>query len=152
MHTLDDVQALQHAAERIETPCGAGTLVWRRWGPRQGPPVLLLHGGSGSWTHWVRNIEALTRAGRMVLVPDMPGFGESAAPPDGHDADVLPGWLELGLQTLVGPAPVQAVGFSFGGLVAGLWTQAFPARMAVGFCCLGSDAGNLACWNHNFSF
>lgn len=130
MDSLDDVRALQHAAERIETPCGAGTLVWHRWGPRHRPPVLLLHGGSGSWTHWVRNIQPLARAGLHVVAPDMPGFGASAVPPDGHDADVLPGWLELGLRTLVGDAPVQAVGFSFGGLVAGLWAQAFPARVA----------------------
>ena len=26
-----------------------------------GPTLLLLHGGTGSWTHWVRNIEPLSR-------------------------------------------------------------------------------------------
>lgn len=130
MHTLQAVAALGRRAERSETPCGDGALVWRRWGPRGGPPVLLLHGGSGSWTHWVRNIEPLVRAGHQVLVPDLPGFGESAPPPDGHDADVLPGWLELGVQRLLGDAPVALVGFSFGGLVAGLWAQAVPARVS----------------------
>ena len=130
MHTWDEVVALQRTARRIETPCGAGALVWHRWGPQDAPPVLLLHGGSGSWTHWVRNIEPLARAGWQVLVPDLPGFGESAAPPDGHDADVLPAWLERGLQTLVGDAPLPLVGFSLGGLVAGLWAKDVPARMA----------------------
>jgi 2-hydroxy-6-oxonona-2,4-dienedioate hydrolase len=130
MHSMDQVEALRQAAERIETPCGDSPLVWRRWGPRDGRPVLLLHGGSGSWTHWVRNIEPLARADWQVLVPDMPGFGESAAPPDGDDADVLPGWLEQGLQSLVGSVAVDMVGFSFGGLVAGLWAQALPQRVA----------------------
>ena len=109
---------------------GDGTLVWHQWGSRTGRTVLLLHGGSGSWTHWVRNIEPLTLAGFQVLVPDMPGFGESAAPPDGVDADVLPAWLERGLRSLVNDTPVAMVGFSFGGLVAGLWAQAVPSRVA----------------------
>jgi 2-hydroxy-6-oxonona-2,4-dienedioate hydrolase len=130
MHSMAQVEALQQAAERSTSACGDGRLVWRRWGPREGRPVLLLHGGSGSWTHWVRNIEPLAQAGRQVLVPDMPGFGESAAPPDGHDADVLPALLEAGLQSLVGDAAVDMVGFSFGGLVAGLWAQARPQRVA----------------------
>ena len=97
MDSMDEVDALRRAAERSETPCGDGAMVWQRWGPRGGKPVLLLHGGSGSWTHWVRNIEPLARPAMTVWVPDLPGFGDSAAPPDGHDADVLPGWLERGL-------------------------------------------------------
>ena len=130
MNLFGEVEALQRRAERIETPCGDGALLWHRWGPAAGAPVLLLHGGSGSWTHWLRNIAALADAGHSVLVPDLPGFGDSAPPPDGHDADVLPGWLELGLQRLIGDQPVDLVGFSFGGLVAGLWAQARPARVA----------------------
>lgn len=125
------VHGLAHEAARATTACGDGALVWRRWGtaPAHRPPLVLLHGGSGSWTHWLHTIGPLVAAGRTVLVPDMPGFGESAAPPDGHDADVLPGWLEQGLAQLVGPAPVELVGFSFGALVAGLWAHAQPARV-----------------------
>jgi pimeloyl-ACP methyl ester carboxylesterase len=130
MDTLAQVDALRREAERHQTPCGDGALVWHRWGPQGGKPLLLLHGGSGSWTHWVRNIEPLARAGHAVWAPDLPGFGDSAAPPDGHDADALPGWLERGLSALIGPRPLDLVGFSLGGLVAGLWAQAVPARVA----------------------
>jgi 2-hydroxy-6-oxonona-2,4-dienedioate hydrolase len=138
MDNPDDPSALAARASRHTTPCGDGLLVWHRWGPTSGAaaggaagvPVVLLHGGSGSWTHWLRNIGALAAAGHAVWVPDMPGFGESAAPPDGQDADVLPGWLELGLQQLVGATPVALVGFSFGALVAGLWARDRPARVA----------------------
>ena len=130
MDSMDEVEALRRAAERCETPCGDGAVVWQRWGPNGGNPVLLLHGGSGSWTHWVRNIAPLAQAGHAVWVPDLPGFGDSAAPPDGHDADALPAWLERGLSALIGPQPLDLVGFSLGGLVAGLWADAVPARAA----------------------
>ena len=126
---MDNPDALLATATRHTTPCGTGDLVWHRWGPAGGAPVVLLHGGSGSWTHWLRNIGPLAAAGHAVWVPDMPGFGDSAAPPDGQDADVLPRWLEAGLQQLLGDTPVALVGFSFGALVAGLWAQARPARV-----------------------
>jgi pimeloyl-ACP methyl ester carboxylesterase len=113
-----DLAALEAAARVDRTPCETGTMVWHVWG--NGPPVVLLHGGSGSWTHWARNIDVLVDSGRQVLVPDLPGFGDSASPPVGHDANVLPPWLEVGLHQLLGGKPVDLVGFSFGGLVAGL--------------------------------
>ena len=47
----------------------------------------MLHGGAGSWTHWIRNIEAVAAAGRMACVPDLPGFGDSDVPPGNKDAD-----------------------------------------------------------------
>ena len=125
--TWDDVLALQSQAERFDTPCGDGQVVWHRWG--EGPPLVLLHGGSGSWTHWVRNIAALAQAGHSVWVPDLPGFGESSPPPNGHDADVMPAWLEHGLVQRIGPAPVDLLGFSFGGLVASLWAAQHPERV-----------------------
>lgn len=128
----DEAQALLQTATRTETPCGAGSLVWHLWG-RQSPalaPVVLLHGGSGSWTHWLPNVDALVRSGRQVLVPDLPGFGDSAAPLHGTDADAAPEPVEQGLQILLGDRACDLVGFSFGGMVAGFMAAKFPARAA----------------------
>lgn len=126
-----EAERLRREATRLPTPCGEGELVWHRWGEASNaPPVVLLHGGSGSWNHWVRNLHCLREAGRVVLAPDMPGFGDSAAPPDGHDADVLPRWLERGLLQLVAQTRVDLVGFSFGGLVATLWAHEVPERVS----------------------
>lgn len=129
IHSLEQVAAVEALAERAQTPCGEAAMVWRMWGPPHGRPVLLLHGGSGSWNHWVRNIRALALAGRRVLVPDLPGFGDSAAPARGGDADVLPPILERGARELLGDTAVDVVGFSFGGLCAGLWAAGYPARI-----------------------
>ena len=126
--TLQAAQALQDRAVRHHTPSGPGALVWHVWG--QGRPTLLLHGGSGSWNHWVRNIDALVAAGRMVIAPDLPGFGDSAGPPELQDADGQWPLLSQGLTQWLGGAAVDAVGFSFGGLTAALWAQAEPTRFA----------------------
>lgn len=165
MSDLPDIQlppealALLRTASRFETPCGDGAMVWHTWGQatrRPGlAPLVLLHGGSGSWMHWLRNISALAASGRWVLVPDLPGFGDSAAPPQGTDADVLPEPVEQGLALLVGEAACDLVGFSFGGMVAGFLADRFPARAArlvlVGAPGLGVSperAVRLRAWRH----
>jgi pimeloyl-ACP methyl ester carboxylesterase len=112
---------------RHTTPCGSGELVWHTWGT--GEPLLLLHGGSGSWTHWIRNVEALAASGRRVVVPDLPGFGDSARPPDGQDADAVAAALADALPRLLGEAPVDIAGFSFGGLCAALMAAQTPQRV-----------------------
>lgn len=133
--TPPEVRRLQALAARHTTPCGDGDLVWHAWGPAvpEQLPLVLLHGGSGSWTHWVRNIEDLVAAGHQVWVPDLPGFGESGLPPAGADADALVEPLCEGMRALWGPQPCDLVGFSFGGMVAGLLLADHPelARQLV---------------------
>jgi len=55
-----------------------------------------------------------------VLVPDLPGFGDSDLPPGCTDVPQLPVHLHAGLQQLAPQGPVQIVGFSFGGMTAAL--------------------------------
>ena len=121
------------AARRVLTPCGSGQLVWHVWGEQGAdpalPPLVLFHGGSGSWTHWLRNVLPLAASGRCVVVPDLPGFGDSALPPGGGDVDVMPEPLEAGLKHLLGDTPCDLMGFSFGGMTAGLLAHRFPARV-----------------------
>ena len=127
VRSLADVEQIERAGVRHELPCGDGTMAWRRWG--EGAPVVLLHGGSGSWNHWVRNIASLVLAGRQVWIPDLPGFGESARPPRGGDADALPGPMEAALRQLLGDTPVDLVGFSFGSMVAVFMAAQRPERV-----------------------
>jgi len=111
------IAALDGAAKHHATPNGAGDVAWRVWG--EGPPLVLLHGGTGSWMHWVRNIEELSRNFTLV-VPDIPGSGESATPEPPISADRIGATLARGLATIVGAETSFAVaGFSMGGLIAG---------------------------------
>jgi pimeloyl-ACP methyl ester carboxylesterase len=103
-----------HAGRRVR---------WRRFGGDDTqPPLVLLHGGHGSWMHWLRNIEALATA-RTLWVPDLPGFNDSDTPPppSGGQAALDPSLdaLAATLDSLVGAGtPIDLGGFSFGGLVA----------------------------------
>jgi 2-hydroxy-6-oxonona-2,4-dienedioate hydrolase len=109
--------ALEARALTVKTPCGEGSMVWRVWG--EGEPVVLLHGGFGSWNHWVRNIEAL--AGRYrVIAADMPGQGDSDDPPQPYDADSLAAIIADGIGRLTHEGEsVRLVCFSFGAVVGG---------------------------------
>ncbi len=122
------VTELERRAQRIETPCGEGSLLWRRWGV--GAPLVLLHGGHGSWTHWIRNIPFFAET-RCVAVPDMPGYGESAVPPDPEDPESIAQALAVGLNdVLLDDADVALAGFSFGGIIAGHLARLRPDRVA----------------------
>jgi pimeloyl-ACP methyl ester carboxylesterase len=81
--------------------------------------LILLHGGHGSWLHWIRNIEALS-ASHRVLVPDMPGYGDSGNLPAGSAFLCLVDELATSIDQLLGTgASFDLAGFSFGGIVAG---------------------------------
>jgi 2-hydroxy-6-oxonona-2,4-dienedioate hydrolase len=122
------VAMLQEQADQIETPCGDGTMAWWRWG--QGPALLLLHGGHGSWTHWIRNVPYLAERW-SVVAPDMPGFGDSASPPDPTDPMSLANVLARGLDDVFpGNGPIIIVGFSFGSIIAGHLARLRPDRTA----------------------
>lgn len=114
-----EILRLGARVESLDVPGPHGTVRWQRLG--SGEPLVLLHGGHGSWLHWIRNIEALARR-YTVWVPNMPGYLNSAdVPPADGDDDLAPllDALRTSLDHAVGPdTPIGLAGFSFGGLVA----------------------------------
>lgn len=110
--------AYEARALALRTPCGNGSMVWRVWGA--GEPVVLLHGGFGSWNHWVRNIDALAAHWR-VIAADMPGQGDSDDPPHPYDADSLADIVAEGVRRVTHEGErVRMVCFSFGAVIGGL--------------------------------
>ncbi|MGH7088126.1 MAG: alpha/beta fold hydrolase [Stellaceae bacterium] len=133
---IDFVNRVAAEATRLETPCGDGLMVWRRWG--SGPPLVLLHGGYGAWTHWIRNALPLARH-FTVLAPDLPGLGESATPPGPHTAEGLAQIILVGLdQALPQKTPLHLAGFSFGGVLGG-HVAAMLGHRLTGFTIVGSN-------------
>ena len=123
------IARIESEAAVHDTTHAGVTVRWRRFGPSDasGPPVVLLHGGHGSWMHWLRNVQALSQRHALWL-PDLPGYHDSDTPPvpEGGEDPLGPllAALQGSLDQLVGRGmPVVLGGFSFGGLVA--------ARLAV---------------------
>jgi len=95
---------------------GLGVQLYR-WG--DGPICfVLLHGGYGSWAHWIKVIPQLEPYA-TVIAPDMPGFGLSDTPIEPHTAEAVAGPLASALGDLVGHQKIILAGFSFGGAIAG---------------------------------
>ena len=113
----DFIDAFEAMATRHETPAGEGKMVWRCWGEETNTaqrPLVLLHGGSGSWRHWIRNIEAFA-LDRPVWVPDLPGFGESDLPGAPVHFSTVASATAAGLRTLLPKGQsFDVAGFSFG--------------------------------------
>lgn len=134
--TKEFVAGIAAEADRTETPCGDGGMVWRVWG--SGPRLVLLHGGYGSWTHWVRNVLPLSRA-FTVIAPDLPGLGESATPPEPHTAEGLARIIVDGLDSVLPRRErLHIAGFSFGGVLGGHVAAQLGER-ARGFTVVGSN-------------
>ena len=113
-----------------------------------GPPLVLLHGLSGSAAWWKRNLPALSRAFRVTAV-DLPGFGSSH--PDARlILDDLPAQLDVLLGEL-GIERAHVMGHSMGGLVAGGLAADHPERVNR---LVLVDAGFLSLdptWRHRLS-
>jgi pimeloyl-ACP methyl ester carboxylesterase len=143
----DSIAMLDRAARRHATPCGDGTMVWREWG--DSTPVVLFHGGSGSWMHWMRNIRPLNDAGYRAIMPDLPGLGDSAMPPPTDNLDDVSDIVCDGLVRVLAPDErFDLVGFSFGSQIAGRVATRLSARLRsltiVGAGGLGLPRGRMS--------
>jgi pimeloyl-ACP methyl ester carboxylesterase len=131
-HAAAAIAEIDHAGTRRMSTCGAGEMIWRCWGEDRWAdqlPIVLVHGDTGSWTHWIRNIPVLARQMR-VITPDMPGYGISAIPPEPWSAESIAGLLAVGLDAVLAGAPrYHLAGFSFGGIIAGNLAALDPERV-----------------------
>ncbi|MGJ7489771.1 alpha/beta fold hydrolase [Variovorax sp. ZT4R33] len=121
---LAEIARVEHLGNVHDAVHDGVRVRWRRFGPAQSslPPLVLLHGGHGSWMHWIRNVDALS-ADRALWLPDMPGFHDSDVPRAlaAGEAPLDPLLAALGgtLDALIGiGTPIDLGGFSFGGLAA----------------------------------
>jgi pimeloyl-ACP methyl ester carboxylesterase len=114
-----DYEARVHALSTLyRTPMTEGTLAWHQWGSTDKPPLLLLHGGFGSWRHWILNVVPLSQH-FQVFCADLPGLGESDRIPGEYTADNIAAQVLHSIDHLLGTANAfRLVGFSFGGIIA----------------------------------
>lgn len=115
-----DYKLAQNKAHRMTLSVQGRDQVWHVWNDASGkPPLVLFHGGSGSWSHWCKNVIALSQH-RTVWALDLPGFGDSDLPDGAQDVNDLIEPVAHGLHQLFEKTPIEVAGFSFGGMLAGL--------------------------------
>lgn len=99
--------------------------------PPAGPPLVFVHGLSGSWQNWLENLPFFARSRRVIAV-DLPGFGASPMPA-GDERISIPLYARTLcdlLDVLDVPAAVL-VGNSMGGFVALEMAVSAPERVAA---------------------
>ena len=77
--------------------------------------MVLLHGGVGSSSHWIRNVDALTKRFHVTAF-DLPGYGDSPDVARDITPDAYVDWVTAAVATASDRC--HLVGFSFGGALA----------------------------------
>ena len=81
-----------------------------------GPSMVLLHGGVGSSSHWICNVDVLAKH-FAVTAFDLPGYGCSLDVSRDATPDVYVEWVAAAV-AVVATNRCHLVGFSFGGALA----------------------------------
>jgi pimeloyl-ACP methyl ester carboxylesterase len=120
----------------------------RDTGPRDAPPVLLIHGFASSlhtWEAWSPFLEDRFR----LIALDLPGFGLTGPDPTGDYSDERSITVLTALLDRLGIAKAVVVGSSMGGRIAWRLAAAEPARVSKlvlmapdGFASLGRSYGH----------
>ncbi len=92
-----------------------------------GPPLVFVHGLSGSWPNWLEQLPVLA-AERRVIAIDLPGFGHSPMP---RERITISGYARLldGLLDALAIDAAAVVGNSMGGFISAELAIAFPQRV-----------------------
>lgn len=99
-------------------------------GPSAGEPVVLVHGFGANKENWLTLALLLRQRGYRLLIPDVPGFGQSSFLPKARytysaQARRLADWYAgLGLD------PAHWVGSSMGGAICAVLAAEHPQRVA----------------------
>lgn len=88
--------------------------------------LVMVHGYRGNH-HGLEAIAAGLSKYR-VIIPDLPGFGESAPLQKTHSVDSYANWLNAFAKTLGTESELHLMGHSFGTLVVGNYATKFPVR------------------------
>lgn len=112
--------------------CDGITISYCELGPQQGHPVLFLQGsgpGASGWSNFRYNAQAFAEGGYRVIIPDLPGFGDSDKPDTDYTLDFFVQCVtefadQLDLQQFA------LVGNSLGGAISIGLALAHPTRIS----------------------
>ncbi|MFF3562017.1 alpha/beta fold hydrolase [Streptomyces sp. NPDC002574] len=94
----------------------------------RGPTLLLVHGYPQTWYEW-HDIMPVLAEHYTVIAPDLPGAGQSDAPPSGYDKKTMAAELHALLMSLGRGGDVRIVGHDIGTMVAYSYAAQYPATV-----------------------
>jgi pimeloyl-ACP methyl ester carboxylesterase len=97
------------------------------FGPAAAPAILLIHGAGHDRGVWQAVAAGLAAAGRRVIVPDLPGHGDSEGEATGT-VDAMAAWV-LAFADALGLERFELAGHSMGSLIGLAAATAAPARI-----------------------
>jgi pimeloyl-ACP methyl ester carboxylesterase len=92
-----------------------------------GPPLVFVHGLSGSWQNWLEQLPVFARDHRVIAF-DLPGFGASEMPDGQISISGYARWLDA-LYDALGIDAAAVIGNSMGGFISAELAIAYPARV-----------------------
>jgi pimeloyl-ACP methyl ester carboxylesterase len=95
-------------------------------GAPNGTPVVLIHGLGGDHRGLLNCIASLTD--RRLLVPDLPGYGQSEPFKGDHTLEAYADFIDAFLKQLT-ITNIVLVGYSFGGTIALTYSKEYPGRL-----------------------
>jgi 2-hydroxy-6-oxonona-2,4-dienedioate hydrolase len=124
--TTVHVLASNSILSRLEARRTGNGVAFRSLG--SGRPLLLVHGASGSWLHWWRNIVSLAETHRVIAL-DMPGYGDSDDVSQNISLEAYVSIVKYAALEVADDAPlIDIVAFSFGGLIGSGVAASLGAR------------------------
>jgi pimeloyl-ACP methyl ester carboxylesterase len=93
----------------------------------KGDPILLLHGYAETSRMWLPLIAKLA-SNHTVIAPDLRGFGQSSAPPDGYTKAAMAQDIHA-LMVKLGYPKVRIVGHDIGLMVAYAYAAQYPSEV-----------------------
>lgn len=96
-------------------------------GPKLGETIVMVHGFGADKDNWLRMARHFSSR-YHVVVPDLPGFGESSRPAGSYDVGTQAERLADFIQAL-GVGKVHLVGNSMGGHIVALYAARYPDRV-----------------------
>ena len=126
---FNELQLYFSGAESLSTTVSGYRVHYYAMGPKTGPVVVLVHGLGGRAENWENLAPYLVKAGYLVYLPDLPGYGHSERPRNfsysvQDEAAIVVGFLDaLALKQ------VDLGGWSMGGWIVQLVAAEHPERV-----------------------
>ena len=94
----------------------------------EGRPLLILHGWGSKSANWIKVAKLLSEKGIKVIIPDLPGFGQSDKPKEVWSLDNYCDFVEKFVEKL-GLERFFLLGHSFGGSLSVKLSLRFPEKI-----------------------